>query len=150
MLPNGVRVREDVFQGGEARPHDARTPHGVRIAHWSRLVHHRVQAKRRNQGDLLTSTLQPELQDAVRPVSEQFDGYSRQPATQQMDHLAGPHAEGFVADPESRADLWGGGQHTQKGQRPPVPGPGHTHHHCQHDPARSSTIQRKPGLLTDR
>jgi hypothetical protein len=150
-LPNGVRGREEVVQGGRARTHDtwtpswtpSWTPHGVGRAHGSRLVDDRVQAKGSNQRDLLFGAVHSPVQDAGGPVSHELDRPSRQPATQQTDHLAGPPTERFVADPQMRADLGGGASTHRKGNA----------HCCRVQGALTTTartIQRKPGLLTER
>ncbi len=39
------------------------------------LVNHRVQAKRGDQRDVMTSAVQPQFQDAVSRVSYELDGY---------------------------------------------------------------------------
>ncbi len=110
-----MRVVEHVLEGGKPRTDDTRTPNGVRIAPRNRLVEHGVEAKGGNQRDVLVGAAQSQFADAVGLISEELHGHSWQPAPQQADHLACPHAQGFVPKPEIRADLRGGGQHAQKG-----------------------------------
>jgi hypothetical protein len=128
---------EHVLEGGQAWAHDAGTPNGVWIAHWSRVVHHGVQAKRRNQGDLLAGRVSPQFQDAVGWVAEHLHGRCWLPAPQQTDYLASPLTEGFMANPQTSADLWSRGQDTQQGSGPPLRGPRHPYDYCQHDPTQS-------------
>ena len=56
--------------------------------------------------------------------------------------MAGPQAEGFVANSRLRADLLGGREHTQKGQGLPVHGPAQAYHYGQNHPAESWATHR--------
>jgi hypothetical protein len=141
-FPQRVGVLEHLCEGGQPRTHDTRTPHRVRAMEGSRQVDHGVEAKGRNQRDLLPGAVQPKLQNALRSVAQHLDWRSRRPAPQQADDLAGPHAECFVAQPQAPADLGRGGEHTEKGQRPALLAPRHMHHEREHDPAQTWATHR--------
>src|SRR6185437_6377957 len=136
-LPHRVRVMQHLLEGGKPRAYHAGTPNGVETALRSWLVQHGIQTTGRNQGDVLASAVDAEFQDAVSPISQQLDRNGWQPPPQQTHDLLDAQSSGFVADPQLRADLWSSGQHTQKGQCPPLLGPGYAHDDSQHDPPES-------------
>lgn len=69
MVPDRLRVRQDLVKGRQTRTYDPRTPNRVWITQRSWLVDHGVEAERRNQGNLLARAVQSELQDTVSLVS---------------------------------------------------------------------------------
>ena len=116
------------------------------ITRWSPLVQHRVQAKRRNQGDPLVGTVESQFQDAVGLVAEHLGALMGAAGCQRRSRLTTWRARGprGVWRIPRRALTSGVVAKTdRKGQahRCRVQGGGTT---------TASTIHRSPGLLTER
>jgi hypothetical protein len=82
---------------------------------------------------LAPCTPSSQMLSAMSPMS--LIGTPRQPVAEHADELMCPHADRFVASPELRTHIRGGGQGAPKGQGPPLPCPGRCDDHRQHDPA---------------
>src|SRR5260370_24075239 len=67
--PYRLGVMQDGLERGQTFSKHARTTDGVLGAGFGRLVKHRGQAKRGNERDMVSDTMQPQFEDAVSPMS---------------------------------------------------------------------------------
>ena len=107
-------------------------------------MEHGIQSASCDQGHLLGIGMQPQFQHTVGGITHQLDGTIRKPSTDEADHLMRPHPHGLVplAQPFTHAPRVVASTH-KKGKA----------HLCLVQGSVTTTaitIQRNPGLLTDR
>jgi hypothetical protein len=135
-LPRRLRIDQDLFERGKTLANHPRTTDRMRIAFGWGFMQDRIQMKGGDKGHLLLLTVQAQFQDTVGGIAQQRDRQGGKPAAHQADHLTRPHPDCLVAFAQGRAHRRCRGQHTQKGQGSMA--------------TTAMTIQRSPGLLTDR
>src|SRR6266516_3894430 len=86
--------------------------------------------------------MKSQFQNAVGGISYQLDGHRGKPTTQQAHHLTCSHAHGLVPCSQLLAYFRGRRQDTQKGQGPPLLGPGQRDDYGHDDPASARTTYR--------
>ena len=106
-------------------------------------MEHGIQSASSDQSHVLGTRMQTQFQHTVGGITHQLDGPIRKPSTNQTDHLMCPHPHRLVPLAQSFTHFGVVARTHKKGkaQRCFVQGRVTT---------TAITIQRKPGLLTDR